>query len=84
MRNSRPPAAAWARRSALALAGSLLSLQAQAQTAPAAPSAAASAATPSAKPQTVEVTATRESDTEQRRQATAAKIVIGREEIERV
>ena len=45
------------------------------------PAAAASA--PAAAPQTVEVTATRESDTEQRRQATAAKIVIGREEIDR-
>lgn len=46
----------------------------------AAPAAAASAP---AATQKIEVTATRESDTEQRRQATAAKIVIGREEIER-
>ncbi|MFT3818634.1 MAG: TonB-dependent receptor [Rubrivivax sp.] len=89
MRNPRPQAAAWA-RSALALAGPLLLIphhaQAQ-QTPPPAPAAAASAPAPAAAKsqaaQTVEVTATRESDTEQRRQSTAAKIVIGREEIER-
>ncbi len=46
----------------------------------AAASAAAAAAAPA---QQVEITGTRGSDTEQRRQATAAKIVIGREEIER-
>ena len=88
MRHPRPQAAAGACRSALALSGSLLlsTFQAQAQTQaptpPAAPASAASAPA-AAKPQTVEVTATRESDTEQRRQSTAAKIVIGREEIER-
>lgn len=75
---------------ATAAAGLLLSglaltaSTARAQTA-APPAAAASAppARPAAEPQKVEVTATRESDTEQRRQATAAKIVIGREEIDR-
>ena len=46
----------------------------------AAPPAGAASAPPT---QQVEVRATRHSDTEQRRQATAAKIVIGREEIER-
>lgn len=45
--------------------------------APPAPAAAASAPT-----QRVEITGGRETDTEQRRRATAAKIVIGREEIE--
>jgi iron complex outermembrane receptor protein len=85
VRKPRPQAAAWA-RSALALAAGpfllfLLIHQAQAQQTAAPPAAAASA--PAAKPQTVEVTATRESDAEQRRQSTAAKIVLGREEIER-
>ncbi len=51
-----------------------------AQTAPTAPAAAASAPTQLNR---VEVTATRATDTEARRQSTAAKIVIGREEIER-
>jgi outer membrane receptor for ferrienterochelin and colicins len=50
---------------------------ASAQGGAAAPAAAASA------PQQVEITGARQSDTEQRRQSTAAKIVIGREEIER-
>lgn len=54
------------------------SLFAQGSPGPAAPAAAASAPT-----QTVEVTATRQADAEQRRQSTAAKIVIGREEIDR-
>lgn len=62
---------------ALALAAPL----AVAQTA--APPSAAASAPPTAATQQVEIKATRESDTEQRRQATAAKIVIGREEIER-
>ncbi|MES2101153.1 MAG: TonB-dependent receptor [Pseudomonadota bacterium] len=53
----------------------------RAQTLPAAPAAAASA--PPAQLGRVEVTATRASDVEERRQSTAAKIVIGREEIER-
>jgi len=52
------------------------------------PSPAASAPTPAPAasapaPQRVEVTGGRGSDTEQRRQSTAGKIVIGREEIER-
>ena len=65
---------------------------------PAAPAAAASApaaaasaprsrpraAAPAApQPQSIEITGARENDTDQRRQATAAKIVIGREEIQR-
>ncbi|MFY9512602.1 MAG: Plug domain-containing protein, partial [Rubrivivax sp.] len=37
----------------------------------------------STKSQRIEITGGRESDTEQRRQATAAKIVIGREEIDK-
>jgi iron complex outermembrane receptor protein len=53
---------------------------AHAQTPPAAPASAASAP---AQLQRVEITSTRASDTEERRQSTAAKIVIGREEIER-
>jgi iron complex outermembrane receptor protein len=44
---------------------------------------AAPAAAASAPAQQVEITGTRRSDAEERRQATAAKIVIGREEIER-
>lgn len=58
----------------------LLSAAALAQ-APA-PAAAASAPPPAASQQ-VEITGTRSRDTEERRQSTAAKIVIGREEIER-
>ena len=48
---------------------------------PAPPQPAASAPTTTLKP--VEVTATRPDDTQERRQSTAAKIVIGRDEIER-
>ncbi len=54
-------------------------VQAQAQ----ARAAEGAAAAASAPVQQIEITGTRGSDTEQRRQATAAKIVIGREEIER-
>ncbi len=68
------------RLATLLLLGGLGGPVAWAQTA-ARPAPAASA--PTAPAQTVEVTATRESDTEQRRQSTAAKIVIGREEIDR-
>ena len=50
--------------------------------APAAPAAAASAPAAPAAAQRVEITGGRASDTEARRRATAAKIVIGREEIE--
>ena len=66
----------------LALAGA----SATAQTQPPAASASAASAPPAGQastPQRVEVTGGRESDNEQRRQSTAAKIVIGREEIER-
>ncbi len=48
---------------------------------PTAPAAAASA--PATVPQRVDVTGSRPGDGEQRRQATAAKIIIGREDIER-
>ena len=51
-----------------------------AQSPPAAPAFAASAPTQLNR---VEITATRPSDTEERRRSTAAKIVVGREEIER-
>ena len=51
----------------------------RAQPSPAAPASAASAA----QFERVEIKSTRPSDLEQRRQSTAAKIVIGREEIER-
>lgn len=75
---------------ALAVASAFCTLPAAAQTAPAPPAAAASA--PAAPPapaaaasaaQRVEITGGRDSDTEQRRQSTAAKIVIGREEIDK-
>ena len=71
------PAPTWPALSILALAGPLISPLAVAQTA--APAAAAA----SAPVQQVEVTGARNNDIEQRRQATAAKIVIGREEIDR-
>ena len=48
-----------------------------------APAPAASAASAPTQLNRVEITATRPTDTEERRQSTAAKIVIGREEIER-
>lgn len=54
---------------------------ATAQTLPVAPMPAASAA--ATQLNRVEITATRASDLEERRQSTAAKIVVGREEIER-
>lgn len=47
------------------------------------PAAAAASAPPAGATQQVEITGGRETDTEQRRQSTAAKIVIGREEIEK-
>lgn len=56
---------------------------AQAQTPPAAPVSAASAASAPAQLNRVEIKATRPSEVEERRQSTAAKIVVGREEIER-
>lgn len=49
----------------------------------AAPARPASAAAPAAATQRIEITGGRESDTAQRRQSTAAKIVIGREEIDK-
>ena len=62
-------------------------LPASAQTSPAAPAsspaAARSASAPPARLQRVEITGGRGSDDEQRRQSTAAKIVIGRDEIEK-
>ena len=90
-----PPALA-ALSLALALGGGLSAVYAPAlaQTAPApaasaasAPGPAAAASAPAKAPtatvQQVDITATRQSDTEQRRQATASKIIIGREEIDR-
>ena len=53
---------------------------------PAAPAAAASAPRPAAAPaaaQQVQITGSRENDAEQRRQSPSAKIVIGREEIDK-
>ena len=60
--------------------------QAQPQQAARPAAAAASAPAPAASgaaPQRIEITGGRESDTEQRRRATASKIVIGREEIDK-
>ena len=70
---------------AAALAALFIAPAIQAQNVPSASRAASSAASaPQAEPsQMIEVTGSRESDVEQRRQSTAAKIVIGREEIER-
>ncbi len=75
-------------RHALALSLVLSAVAVSAQTPPAAPAAAASvparaASAPAPPTQRVEITGGRESDTEQRRQSTAAKIVIGREEIDK-
>ena len=72
------------RRLALAMSTlALLATTARAQTT-APPPAPAPAPTPAPAPaQRVEITGGRASDAEQRRQSTAAKIVIGREEIER-
>ncbi|MBA4175011.1 MAG: TonB-dependent receptor [Leptothrix sp. (in: Bacteria)] len=65
----------------LALAAAAAAAQ---TTPPVAPAAAASAPTPTpATTQRIEITGGRESDTAQRRNATAAKIVIGREEIDK-
>jgi outer membrane receptor for ferrienterochelin and colicins len=71
----------------LLLSGAALCASAGAQdrpppSAPQAPAEAASAPA-AAAPQQVEVTGSRQSDTEQRRQSTASKIVIGREELDR-
>lgn len=62
------------------IAGALV-LPAAAQTPPPAP-VAPPAAPASAPPQRIEITGGRETDTEQRRRSTAAKIIVGREEIE--
>lgn len=47
------------------------------------PSPTAPVAKPEAQPQRVEVTGARQNETEERRQSTAAKIIVGRDEIER-
>lgn len=75
-------------RPAWALGPLLAAATAFAQTSPSpapAPAPAAPAAAPAAPAagERVEITGGRESDTEQRRQSTAAKIVIGREEIDK-
>jgi outer membrane receptor for ferrienterochelin and colicins len=57
-------------------------VQAQ-ETGSSAAAAAPAASAPDAAAQRVEITGGRDSDTEQRRQSTAAKIVIGREEIDK-
>ena len=58
-------------------------LQAVAQTAAPAPAASGASAPAAAQLKRVEITATRPGDTQERRESTAAKIVIGRDEIER-
>jgi outer membrane receptor for ferrienterochelin and colicins len=72
-------------RPAAALAAALMCIAAAAAAQQAAPAAAAASA-PEATPQVlerVEVTAERDNEVETRRQSTAAKIVVGRDEIER-
>jgi iron complex outermembrane receptor protein len=71
------------RCAALALAMALFSAGVGAQTAAPAPAASAASAPAAAQLERVKVTATRASDTEERRTSTAAKIVIGRDEIDR-
>lgn len=68
------------RRLALALPAVLLCAAARAQAPPSDP---ARVPAPPAAEQRIEITGGRASDVEQRRQSTAAKIVIGRDEIER-
>lgn len=67
------------------LAACLAPAVAQAQSAPPPPARPASAPVPApeASPQRVEVTGTRQNENEERRQSTAAKIIVGRDEIER-
>ena len=78
-RTPAPSFGRWQRVSAAVAAGLVCGAVA-AQSPPAAPASAASAP---AQLNRVEITATRPSDTEERRRSTAAKIVVGREEIER-
>jgi len=70
---------------ALALAFALVALAApiRAQTPAPAEAASAPAGPPKPAAQRVEITGARQSDTEERRRSTAAKIIVGREEIER-
>ena len=72
---------------AAAVAAFIFVLSAQAQTStpvvPVARAASSAASSAASAPQMIEVTGTRVADEEQRRRSTAAKIVIGREEIER-
>lgn len=65
----------------LVLLAALMPLSSAAQEA--APSPAVPAVKPEANPQRVEVTGARENENEERRRSTAAKIIVGREEIER-
>ena len=68
----------------LALSGAVPAVQAQEATpAPAPTPAPTPAPDPAAAATRIEITGSRASDTEQRRQSTAAKIIIGREEIEK-
>jgi outer membrane receptor for ferrienterochelin and colicins len=86
--NARPMTEPTLRRLALAMStAALLAAQVRAQTVTPAPApeptpTPASAPAPAPAPR-VEITGGRASDSEQRRQSTAAKIVIGRDEIER-
>ncbi|HET9977034.1 MAG TPA: TonB-dependent receptor [Burkholderiaceae bacterium] len=72
----------WLRRLAPALTACVLA--AQAQTSPPPQRAASAPATAASAVQRIEVTGGRAGDEEQRRRSTAAKIVIGRDEIERM
>jgi iron complex outermembrane receptor protein len=70
----------------LSVAALMAAVTATAQPAPAASSAAPAArpaSAPAARLEKVEITGGRGSDTEQRRQSTASKIVVGRDEIEK-
>ena len=68
----------------LAVAGAAwTSTGAAAQPAATAPTSSAAASTPATTLQRVEITGGRADDTQQRRQSTAAKIIVGRDEIER-
>jgi outer membrane receptor for ferrienterochelin and colicins len=74
------PLRAW---SLVAMLACLPSLGAHAQSATPAPAASAASAPAATQLQPVEIKAPRPSDLQERRESTAAKIIIGREEIER-
>jgi len=83
MRRQRWSAVRAATAATFALTGLTTHVSAQAVRAPAAPASSASAPAATQQLDRVEITSKRASDTDERRASTAAKIVIGRDEIDR-